>query len=103
LRPVFVIRSAENRGFTGVCVLEEQLPHLWVEHLWVRPDHIGKGLGTALLEHALEACIADRHQSVKVVADPNAVPFYRARGFETIGYHPSRPGDRQLPVMEKRL
>lgn len=74
-----------------------------MEHLWILPEYIGQGYGTALLEHALGTILHERHKSVKVIADPNAEPFYRARGFETIGYHPSQPGDRQLPIMKKMM
>lgn len=101
--PVFVVQSVPKGNYLGVCVLEENLPYLWVEHLWISPNYIGMGYGTALLEFALQAEIKREHRAVKVVADPNAAPFYRARGFEVVGYHPSQPQDRKLPVMEQVL
>lgn len=100
----FVIRLHTDQSFIGFCILSEEGSHLlWVEHLWVLPEYIGRGLGSALLQTALTACIRSEHQAVKVIADPNAAPFYAAKGFVTVDEHPSQPGDRKLPVMEKRL
>ncbi|PHN03476.1 GNAT family N-acetyltransferase [Flavilitoribacter nigricans] len=100
----FVLCLRPDRAFIGFCVICEASPELlWVEHLWLLPEYIGQGLGSALLQRSLEECILPEHRSVRVVADPNAAAFYGSRGFSVIDYHPSQPGDRRLPVMEKSL
>lgn len=99
----FVLREVQQEAFIGFCIISEAMPRLWIEHLWVLPQFIGKGLGSALLETALSSCIQPEHQSVKVIADPNAAAFYEAKGFITVDYHPSQPGDRKLPIMERVL
>ncbi|MBX2877692.1 MAG: GNAT family N-acetyltransferase [Saprospiraceae bacterium] len=100
---VYILQTLPEQQTIGVCITVEEPPHLWIEHLWLLPDQIGKGFGKALLEHAITNTTLPVHQSVKVIADPNAAPFYAARGFQFIGHHPSTPGDRQLPIMERPL
>lgn len=99
----FVLHWLPDRKVIGFCVLMEEAHQLWVEHLWVLPDYIGRGLGSALLTTALDQCIGPNHRSVRVIADPNAVPFYKSKGFSTVDYHPSQPGNRRLPVMERTI
>lgn len=36
----------------GFCLLEPAAPHWHVEHFWVRPSRMGRGVGRALLGHA---------------------------------------------------
>lgn len=70
-----------------------------VEHCWIKPEYIGKGLGGKLLGHAL----GQKRYTQKpfnVLADPNAVPFYEKFGFKTIKEVPGKPEGRQLPWME---
>jgi GNAT superfamily N-acetyltransferase len=47
--------GTEPRGFYG---LSGNGPTLELEHLWVGPEHIGRGIGRRLFEHALEAARA---------------------------------------------
>lgn len=100
----FVLQNKADSTYLGFCILSEEGDHtLWIEHLWILPDYIGQGLGSVLLNTALNACIQTGHRSAKVIADPNAAAFYGAQGFHTFDYHASQPGDRKLPVMEKLL
>lgn len=102
--PTFVLQNTVNSTYTGFCIISEEHTHtLWIEHLWVLPEYIGQGLGSALLNTALQTCVQPGHRLVKVIADPNAAAFYASKGFITVDYHPSQPGDRKLPVMEKSL
>ncbi len=70
-----------------------------VEHLWVLPEFMGKGVGRALLERGLEWCRANDIVELKVVSDPNALGFYQALGGKIIGEQPSVPAPRVLPVL----
>lgn len=71
-----------------------------VEHLWLLPVWIGKGLGRVLLEAALQRSVLE-NKDIVLVADPNSQAFYEALGFEVIGQVKSQPGDRWLPRMRK--
>lgn len=56
--------------------------------LYVHPDHWGRGIGTALLDH-VEAALAQRGVStyeLAVLAENDVgVSFYESRGFERVG------------------
>jgi len=83
----------------GWCALELTPPAAEITACWVRPSHIGRGVGSELLDHALpKAELAGIHE-VTALADPNAEEFYRRRGFERIGREESSPPGRHLPLM----
>ena len=70
-----------------------------VEHLWVLPEVMGKGIGKGLFRLALEEC-CQVGDLIRVESDPNAVGFYQAMDFEIVGVIGSVPEGRQLPVLE---
>jgi putative acetyltransferase len=56
----------------------------YVDHLWVRPEFMGHGVGSALLDHAVDRARAAG--CAKLTLDcfqlnEKALAFYRARGF----------------------
>lgn len=76
---------------------------LELDALFVRPSHIGRGVGEQLLRHAMTQA---RHQgatALRIVSDPHAEGFYRRYGAERIGMAASRPAGRELPVMRLPL
>lgn len=76
-----------------------------IDHLWVRPSFMRRGIGRALVTHALEAAASKGAASVIVDADPNAETFYRACGAIRYGEVPApipgQPG-RVRPQLEFR-
>lgn len=73
-RPTFV---AERDGMVaGFCqlVLEDETPVL--EHLWVRPACMRRGVGRALLERAGATLTELGYTRMHIDADPNAEAFY---------------------------
>ena len=85
--------------------LLEQEGSVWLENLWVLPEHIGEGLGKRLFLHALETSRERGFCSLQLEADPNAVGFYEKMGMKQIGERISEiEGQlRILPIMELRL
>ena len=57
---------------------------LELDHLWVLPELIGCGVGKTLIHHAFVSTIALGYRTVKVVADPNAKPFYESMGAQHV-------------------
>lgn len=72
-----------------------------LDHLWVLPEYIGKGIGKQLLRHAFERCKLLNISVLKIYADPNAESFYEKMGAKKISEHHSDlfGEDRVLPIM----
>jgi ribosomal protein S18 acetylase RimI-like enzyme len=65
-----------------------------LDHLWVLPRFMERGIGRALVAHALETAARGGAASVTVDADPNAESFYLACGAARYGEVPAPiPGE----------
>jgi ribosomal protein S18 acetylase RimI-like enzyme len=86
-RPTFVaVIGDEVVGFYSLSPSH----HSWgLDHLWVLPRFMDRGLGRALLAHALETAARGGASSVTVDADPNAESFYLACGADRYGEIPA--------------
>ncbi len=58
---------------------------LALDHLWVRPERMGEGVGAALFRHALGRAREMGHDEIGIESDPNAVGFYLAVGARRAG------------------
>lgn len=85
--------------------LKQEDNELWLDNLWVLPDHMGKGIGKILFNHALERSRERGASTLNIEADPNAEAFYAHMGARRIGEHHSEIDGqpRILPVMEIKL
>ena len=95
-RPTFV--AAVGDEIVGFYSL---LPsnHSWkLDHLWVLPQFMDRGIGRALVAHALETAARGGACSVTVDADPNAESFYLACGADRCGEVPA-----PIPGQPKRV
>lgn len=83
-------------GFYALVKCEERTV---LDHLWVLPEWIGKGIGRQLLIHALKRASANGARQIEIVSDPNAEGFYRKAGARKIGEVLSaiEGQDRRLP------
>jgi GNAT superfamily N-acetyltransferase len=72
-----------------------------LEHFWIAPSRMGKGVGRALFEHAVERCRAIGARRLWITADPNAEGFYQRMGARRVGEVPSTPAGRTLPRLER--
>lgn len=71
-----------------------------IDALFVDPAVHGRGIGTALLEHALSLApnaVVDASEQAT-----NALPFYEARGFVRTGRSPNDPQGRPYPIVHLR-
>lgn len=72
----------------------------FLEFLFVSPKFINQGLGSKLLNHAKDYCIAGSSAILNVLSDPNAKSFYEKHGFKIIAERESSVSGRFLPEME---
>ena len=71
-----------------------------LDHLWVDPDHHGRGVGTMLLRHAVDGASVAGATVLRITSDPNAVGFYEKRAARQVGSMASSIPGRELPLME---
>jgi len=100
--PVYVgAVGSQVVGFYGLGALDDEAD---LAFLFVEPAATGRGYGWQLWRHAAETARSLGFQRLRVEADPNAEPFYRAMGAERIGEAPSTAvADRMLPLLLYRL
>lgn len=71
-----------------------------IDALFVDPAAHGRGIGTALVDHALTLApnaLVDASEQAS-----NAVPFYEAKGFKRIGRSETDPQGRPYPLIHFR-
>jgi GNAT superfamily N-acetyltransferase len=68
----------------------------WLNQMYVLPEHVGQGTGSALLEVALKSM---RHSIRLFTFQQNAGArrFYERHGFKAIAYSDGRDNDEQCP------
>ena len=101
-RDVFVA-EVEGRAVAWAALDRKSDTDSWLDDLWVEPDAIGRGVGTALFRHAAER--AKEHGATRLVweAEPNAVGFYEKLGARPTGYENVGSWGRKIPVLELGL
>jgi GNAT superfamily N-acetyltransferase len=93
--PTFVIE--EERGLVGVVQLGTKNRPWSIEHLWVHPAEVRRGLGSQLVRHVLRYARERGEPELQVDSDPQAEQFYLRLGARRVGEvaapiegHPSR-------------
>lgn len=71
-----------------------------LEHLFVRPDHFGQGIGSELLRDAMSTARNLEVGRLRVISDPHASGFYEKHGARHIGNYQSDIPGRVLPIYE---
>ena len=79
-----------------------ETPESWrLEHLWVLPKAIGRGLGRSLFSDAAARAIEHGALCLTIEADPHAEPFYKHMGAVRTGVITSEIDGRarELPLL----
>ena len=91
--------AGEPAGFYAILVENNKAS---LEHLWILPEYMGKGIGAKLFRHALSRCRELGAHTLEIESDPNAQGFYERMGAkkvkDAIGEVDGQP--RVLPVLE---
>ena len=82
-RPSF-LAEVENEA-AGFYLLVPKHPAWELEHLWVAPRFTRRGIGRALLAHAVHTARLGGASAILIDADPNAEAFYLACGAVRVG------------------
>lgn len=101
--PTFVA-TVEGKPF-GFCAVRLQASEACLDHLWVLPSAMGRGVGRALFQQAEAVARASGATRMRIVGDPHAERFYRRMGAIRYDLEPaSMEGEeRFLPLLEKTL
>ena len=106
MRPEFIaanvtysaIEECRPVGFY-LLTTEADGPHL--DHLWILPHAMGRGIGRALFEHAVAQATGLGFTAIKIEADPNAEGFYQRMGAKRVGVNVTaiEGQPRELPLL----
>ena len=100
-----VFAATINGEIVGCCalVLTDSLAE--IEHMWIRPEWMGSGVGRALFEHARTRAVERGANVLELSADPYAEGFYARMGAKRIGEIPAEMEgqSRVLPRMRIEL
>jgi len=106
MRPEFIAANAtycamEGDRAVGFYVLTTENDGLHLDHLWILPGAMGRGIGRALFQHAAGQARDLGFQVIKIEADPNAEGFYQRMGAKRVGVSVTKvEGERrELPLL----
>jgi GNAT superfamily N-acetyltransferase len=106
MRPDFIATNIaycaiEDDRPAGFYVLTQESDGLHLDHLWILPHAMGRGIGRALFEHAAHQAKASGFYALKIEADPNAEGFYQRMGARRVGTNATEIEGkrRELPLL----
>ena len=80
---VFVAVAGEE--IAGCCALVLNGSLAEIEHMWIKPEHMGSGVGRALFNYARQRAEERGALVLELSADPNAEGFYERMGTTRVG------------------
>jgi ribosomal protein S18 acetylase RimI-like enzyme len=76
-------------------------PHWYLPLIGIDPPQRGKGLGAALMRHALAECDRSRTLAYLESSDPRNIGFYQRHGYELLGTIESGARSPIFPMLRK--
>jgi GNAT superfamily N-acetyltransferase len=106
MRPEFIAENVaysaiEEGRAVGFYLLTTETDGLHLDHLWIAPHAMGRGIGRGLFEHAVRQARGLGYRTLKIEADPNAEGFYRRMGARPVGVTVTNIEEqrRELPLL----
>jgi GNAT superfamily N-acetyltransferase len=105
---VFVLEnSGVIIGYYSIVTLDEDIEvsgikiekGFWLDHMFISPQHIGKGRGTRMFDHLRKWCNRKGISQLGILADPNSRGFYQKMGCEYVSEFPSTIKNRTTPYL----
>ena len=110
MRPEFIAANIAycamgEDNVVGFYLLTTETDGIHLDHLWILPAGMQRGIGRALFEHAVNEARAAGFDSIKIEADPNAEGFYKRMGAQRVGTSISvvEGEKRELPLLAYQL
>lgn len=75
----------------------------WLEHMFIEPQSIGKGIGTKLFQHLRKWCTSLDVSELGILADPHSRGFYEKMGCEYMLEYPSTIKNRTTPYFQLKI
>jgi N-acetylglutamate synthase-like GNAT family acetyltransferase len=93
--------AVAGEEIVGCCAITFSKSTAELEHMWIRPERMGAGVGRALFTRARERAADLNVPVMELSADPNAEGFYQRMGARRIGEVPAEieGKPRTLPRM----
>lgn len=93
--------AMEDARAVGFYLLTNESDGLHLDHLWIMPRAMGRGVGRALFQHAVAQAKGLGQQTLSIEADPNAEGFYTRMGARRVGVNVTNIDGqrRELPLL----
>jgi len=75
----------------------------WLEHMFIRPEYIGRGVGKKLFHHLRHHCQMKGIDEIGIIADPHSRGFYEKMGCEYQKELPSSIAGRTTPLLVLKI
>ena len=90
ITPEFIIRNETfvatiGEEIVGCCAIVLNDSGAELEHMWIKPERMGAGVGRTLLLYAKDRAAKLNVSALELSADPNAEGFYQRMGATRIG------------------
>ena len=77
--------AVNREEILGCCAIAFSESLVELEHMWIRPEHMGNGVGRTLFMYVKERAASLEIPALELSSDPNAEGFYRRMGATRIG------------------
>jgi GNAT superfamily N-acetyltransferase len=94
-----IVELKNDIGVAGIRITKG----FWLEHMFIEPSSIGKGIGTKMFDHLRERCRLRGITELGILADPNSRGFYEKMGCEYKGEYASSIKDRTTPYLQLKI
>jgi N-acetylglutamate synthase-like GNAT family acetyltransferase len=77
--------AINKEEIVGCCAIAFSESPVELEHMWIKPEHMGNGVARALFMYVKERATRLDIPALEICSDPNAEGFYRRMGATRIG------------------
>ena len=104
---VFVLEDTDVKGYYSVSNIKNEIelahftmsPGTWLDHVFIKPNCIGKEYGKFLMGHLVEQSQIHKWSQIHILADPNSLKFYQKLGASYIKEVPSNIENRTVSYL----